>query len=215
MSGDRSHQLHELLVDDTAGSWAAAGFAVHDDSVTIGRTRIRLTGGGGARGMVSAGIDGLHPGTVDGLAVHQAVPAPPPPRHPNHVGAIDHLVVMSPDSDRTTAALGEHGIEARRVRTFEMSGTQQRQTFFWLGDVILELVGPDASEGAGPATLWGLALTSLDLDATAAHLQQQCTPPKPAVQRGRRICTIKTRDLGISTALAVMSPHPAAEQSGA
>lgn len=212
MSPARTHQLHELVVDDPPRSWAAAGFDVIDSATIIGNTRVQLTGGGehGGRGITSAAIDDVGVGSVDGVTLHRANPALAPGTHSNHVDSIDHLVVMSPDCDRTTTALEQLGIEARRVRTFEMGGAVRRQTFFWLGDVILELVGADAPEGDGPATLWGLALNSADLDATAANLGPRCSPPKPAVQPGRRICTVKTRDLGISTALAVMSPHPGA-----
>ena len=82
-----------------------------------------------------------------------------------------------------------------------------RQTFFWLGDVILELVGPHQSEANGHAMFWGLALISDDLQATAGYLGESCTPVKPAVQPGRKITTINTREIGITTSLAVMSPH--------
>jgi hypothetical protein len=83
----------------------------------------------------------------------------------------------------------------------------RRQTFFWLGDVILELVGADEPEGDGPSKVWGLALTCSDLDATAATLGDKCGDPKPAVQRGRRIATLRTSALGISIPIALMSPH--------
>ena len=43
-----------------------------------------------------------------------------------------------------------------------------RQTFFRLGPVILELVGPPQPDGDGPARFWGIAFTVADLDATAA-----------------------------------------------
>ena len=203
----RPHQLHEIRVGDEPDAWAAAGFAVVDDSVTIGHTRIALVGNAGGRGIRSVGIDGVTT-DIDGVAVHQAPAADEAREHPNGVSHIDHLVVMTEDCDRTTTALEAAGLESRRVRRFEMGGVQRRQTFFWLGDVILELVGADEPEGSSPAHAWGLALTSDDIDRTAAVLDGRCTPPKDAVQPGRRITTIATRDLDISTALAVMTPHP-------
>lgn len=209
----RPHQLHEITVGDDPSSWAAAGFTVVGDSVTIDSTRIRLTGAAGGRGIRSIAVEGVTASELDGVALHRADPADAPPDHPNHVNHIDHLVVMSEDCDRTTAALEAAGMESRRVRRFEMGGVQRRQTFFWLGDVILELVGPDEPQAVAPAHAWGLALTSDDIDATARALDGRCSPPKDAVQPGRRITTIATRDLDISTALAVMTPHPNASNA--
>lgn len=211
----RPHQLLELRVGDMPTAWSSAGFTVDDDIVVIDGVRIALVGSLGRRGIISAAIAGAGD-AIDGLGIHSPAPdhrSRPSPRptgsaHPNGVTTIDHVVVATGDCDRTTAALQSMGIETRRTRQFDLAGIAQRQTFFWLGDVILELVGPAApSAGAGPAEYWGLALQSADLDTTAAELGDRCTPPKSAVQPGRRITTIKTRDLGISTALAIMSPH--------
>jgi hypothetical protein len=52
-------------------------------------------------------------------------------------------------------------------------------------------------------------LISPDLDATAAHLGDVTSAPKDAVQKGRRISTLRTRDLDISVPVAFMSPHVA------
>lgn len=204
----RPHQLHEIVVGDEPSAWAEAGFTVHGDSVTIDHTRIRLTGPSDGRGIRSIALDAIAERDLDGVPVHRAEPAGQAPSHPNGINHIDHLVVMSEDCDRTTVALEAAGLESRRVRRFEMGGVQRRQTFFWLGDVILELVGADEPQGSAPANAWGLALTSEDIDQTAEVLDGRCSPPKDAVQPGRRITTIATKALDISTALAVMSPHP-------
>lgn len=54
-------QLVEIRVADAPDAWAAAGFAVHDDTLTIGATTIRLTGPGpeGALGIRSWAVAGL------------------------------------------------------------------------------------------------------------------------------------------------------------
>lgn len=204
----RAHQLHEIVVGDEPSAWEAAGFAVERDTVTIDNTRIRLVGQLDGRGIRSIALDEMAAADLDGVTVHAAEPATPASAQPNGVTHIDHLVVMTEDCDRTTAALEAAGLESRRVRRFEMGGVMRRQTFFWLGDVILELVGADEPNGSGPANAWGLALTSDDIDQTARVLDGRCSPPKDAVQPGRRITTIATKALDISTALAVMSPHP-------
>lgn len=208
----RSHQLLEVRIGDDPAAWQAAGFRLTGGRTRIARTAVAFAGEG--PGISSVAVAGLTPGpgALDGIDLHAAEPLEPRQiDHPNHVVAIDHLVVMTPDCDRTTAAFEALGLAARRVRRFGPDDAVQRQTFFWLGDVIAELVGPDVADpehASKPATAWGLALSSDDLDATAAELGHLTTEPKDAVQRGRRISTIKTRDLGISTALAVLSPHP-------
>lgn len=209
---ERPHQLRAVSVGDNSSAWADAGFTVRDDAVQIDRTSVSLLGSMRQRGVVSVCIDQLTDADqIDGLALGVTptfdtdVSAP---AHPNRVCGLDHLVVTTPDCDRTTLALEAAGLEARRIRTFEAAGAIRRQTFFWLGTVILELVGPDAAEGDEPAAFWGVALTTDDIDATADHLGDLCSPPRDAVQPGRRIATLRTRDLDISIAVAFMSPHP-------
>ena len=88
-----------------------------------------------------------------------------------------------------------------------MGGETRRQDFFWLGDVILELVGVEGVEGAGDAAFWGLALECDDLDLAARRLGEGLGTVEDAVQPGRRIATVRTRELGISVPIALMSPH--------
>ncbi len=207
-------QLTDVVVGDEADAWEAVGFTIVSDlagsSVIIGSTAIRLVGSSGARGIRSVGIATMGAGELDGMPLTESGSVPEAPQHPNGVTRWDHLVVMSPDSDRTTSVFELAGLEARRVRRFEMAGTPSRQTFFWLGDVILELAGPDAASGDGPSTAWGVALTSPDLDATAASMGDLCGAPKDAVQKGRRIASVRTRDVDISVPIALMTPHPKA-----
>jgi hypothetical protein len=47
-----------------------------------------------------------------------------------------------------------------------------------------------------------------DIDAAAALLGEHTGRVKDAVQRGRRITTLRHRDLGISVSTALMSPKP-------
>ena len=84
-----------------------------------------------------------------------------------------------------------------------------RQTFFWAGDVILELVGPDEGEPVTdePTSIFGLALVSADLAATATALGDLLGTPKDAVQPGRQIAGLRNRAVGIALPIAVMSPH--------
>lgn len=208
-------RLIELQVADDPEAWAAAGFAVDGDVVRIGGVAIRLTGDGtdgssGITGWTLADVT-IADGSLDGLATEvvgvrdggQADPV-----HLNGTIGLDHVVVLTPDLDRTIQACEAAGLELRRIRDTTGNGSPMRQAFFKLGPVVLEVVSGDSGIGMpvaeAPATFWGLAVDVDDLDATATAMGDGLGRVKTAVQRGRRIATIRTRDLGISVAIAAM-----------
>ncbi|MEQ1787164.1 MAG: glyoxalase, partial [Acidimicrobiales bacterium] len=75
-------------------------------------------------------------------------------------------------------------------------------------EVILELIGQPGTAGEGDPGFFGLAITVADLDAVAVQLGDHLGSIKDAVQDGRRIATLRHRDLGMSVATALMSPEP-------
>jgi hypothetical protein len=83
-----------------------------------------------------------------------------------------------------------------------------RQMFFRLGEVILEVVGQPDTSGEGDPGFFGLAITVADLDAAGSLLGPALGDAKDAVQDGRRIATLRHRDLSMSVATALMSPEP-------
>ena len=84
-----------------------------------------------------------------------------------------------------------------------------RQVFFRLGEVILELIGQPDNPGEGDPGFFGLAITVDDLDAAGELLGEHLGTAKDAVQEGRRIATLRHREIGMSVATAFMSPEPA------
>ena len=205
--------IAELVVADEPSAWADAGFTVDGDRTVLGTVRVRAGGPDESRGrgvvswaLRDVALDG---DDIDGLrtaVVDSAPSASVGAIHPNHTTAIDHVVVATPDWPRTIAALGAAGFELRRERAAGTDTAPMRQGFFRAGDVIIEVVGPrDAAGGGGPARFFGLALSVDDLDATKAFYGDRLSDPKPAVQPGRRIATLRHRELGISTAIAFMS----------
>ncbi len=206
----RGPALVEVRLADDPAAWRDAGFTVDDaGGVVVGPIRF-LPGGAPTPAWTLVGPPPGVPagGDVDGVPTAWTDRGPGPSAvHANGIAGVDHVVVRSPDVDRTTEALGALGAEARRTRDVPLGDRTLRQRFFWLGPVILELVGEPAPTGDGPASLWGVTLVADDLDATASSLGDRCSPPKDAVQRGRRIATLDTGALGISIALAVMTPH--------
>jgi hypothetical protein len=200
-------RLAALAVADEPAAWRDAGFAVDDGGrCWVGDVVVSLTPGTG-EGVRAWAVDGMD-GEVDGLP---AIDLPPPEPidaavlHPNGTTALDHLVVMTPDLDRTVAALEGAGLEARRVRDADAGGRPIRQVFFRLGDPVLEVVGPPEPSGDGPARFFGLALTVGDLQATITALGDRLGEVKDAVQPGRRIATLR-RAAGCTTPIAFMSP---------
>jgi len=206
--------LAELLVADPPEAWRAAGFTVDaDGTCRVGTVRVRLVGRDRGAGIVGWTLSGLpsgpHDGLLDGIPTGSA-PAHPtePAAHPNGAVRIDHVVVLSPDLARTTAALREVGLDVRRERDGVFGDRAVRQVFFRLGEVILELVGSPEHRGDGPSQLWGITHTVADVDAAAAALGERASAVKDAVQPGRRITTLRHHALGMSVRTALISPPP-------
>ena len=183
--------------------WADLGFAVDGGSSWISGAEHKL----GAEGRRICGwrLRGASTSAIDGLPVAEAAVRPPVEQaHPNGVIELDHLVVFTPDHQRTVSAIEAAGLSLRRIRDADNYEVPMRQGFFKLGEVILEVIGPLEPTGDGPARFFGLAFTVADLDATAAYLGDRLRPSKAAVQEGRRIATLD-KSAGSSVAIAFMS----------
>ena len=209
----RPHQLTHVVLGDPPDAWRTAGFDVdRRGRFRLGRTEL-LCLDLGTPGFVGWALDGVDR-SLDGLATadshREAAGTGAPAEHPNGISSIDHVVVRTGDQARTIAAFEAVGLEVRGGRSTTSYGAPMRQTFFWAGDVILELVGPDEGEPPTdePTSIFGLALVADDLDATAASLGDLLGTPKDAVQDGRRIAGLRHTDAGIGLPIAVMSPHP-------
>jgi hypothetical protein len=205
-------RVAELIIGADPGAWRAAGFDVAPDATTaIGGVRLRFDGtSGGLVGWVLGDAPDPTIERIDGLRTTHAEPAAPNPiDHPNGVTSIDHIVVYTPDLERTCAAVAEAtGAELRRIR----EAGSLRQGFHRLGDVIVEVVTfPQIAEGQ--AMFWGLALNVGDIDAMFATVGPDAmSVPKDAVQPGRRIASFK-ESAGLGLPVAVMTPHPRATRT--
>ena len=204
MSAAARPALAELRLADPPARWEALGFRVEADAAIV-LGGVRLTLGAPGEGIVAWTLTGISArvGDIDGLATGVAAPAgPEPSAHPNGALALDHVVVLTPDFERTAGALEQAGLPLRRIR--DAGGF--RQGFRRLGPAILELVEAVGAP-AGPARFWGLVAIVEDLDGLAARLGDRVGAVKPAVQPGRRIATVRT-SAGLGPALAFMSPEP-------
>lgn len=204
-------ELAAIFLSDPPDVWADLGFAVEGDRARVGSTTYVL--GTPGKGVVAVAITGLPSldgrADLDGLALRPAA-APgslPDDVHPNGVYELDHLVVLTPDLDRTIDAVQAAGLDLRRTRDTDTYGAPMRQAFFKVGATILEVVGGPETTGGGPARFFGLAFTVRDLDATAAALGDRLRPAKDAVQPGRRIATLD-RGAGSKVPMTFMTPEP-------
>src|SRR3954468_20641177 len=187
--------IDELVIADPPELWTELGFRVERDVCDIGTVRVRLDSRAGKRiaswslrGVDGADLDGLTSNLSDAPERDAADP------HPNGVDQIDHVVAFSPDLDRTVATLEAAGFDLRRIREEPTPAGAPRQAFFRLGEVILECVQmPDSPEldRSRRARLWGLALRTSDMEATAAYFGDRLGEPRPAVQEGRTIATLQ------------------------
>jgi hypothetical protein len=212
--------IEELAIADEPATWAALGFAVEGDVCRVGSVPVRLAGrnarGSAPSGLVGWTVGGVASDQLDGLPTRRTDDAlrgsaGDVAPHPNGVTALDHVVAIAPALDRTVAALQAAGLDLRRVREEPTPAGAPRQAFFRLGEVILEVVqAPDdaiARSGGpnGPAFFWGMAFKVADLDATVAAIgAERCSGPRPAVQPGRRIATLR-RSAGLALPVALMT----------
>ncbi len=204
--------IDEILVGDPPEAWEAAGYTVDDDGTCrIGQVRVRLVGREGGKRILGWSLRGapaarLAAGGLDGVPTTASeVPPADPASHPNGSRHIDHVVLLTPTLPRTIAALDGIGLTPRGERDSDTYGAPMRQVFFRLGEVILELIGQPESPGEGDPGFFGLAITVDDLDATTALLGSHLGQVKDAVQEGRRIVTLRHKELGMSVATAFMS----------
>lgn len=220
-----SFQLHAITISDRVAGWESLGFTVESDPnstkklIRLGQTALIITepeADATTRGILGWQIDGVD-SHIDGIPTITQDTEPSsvgsltaePPAHSNRIDRIDHIVVRTGDTQRTIQQFQAAGLEPRRGRETTSYGSPMLQTFFWLGDVILELVGPAVGEPTTDEepTFFGLALVSSDLDASAAVLGELLGTPRPAVQENRLIAGLKTKFVDVAVPIVVMSPH--------
>jgi hypothetical protein len=186
--------------------WEAIGLRA-DDQGRIPFANGALVFEAGGHGIVGLAIDGVErlPAQIEGIPL-RAGTVVAGIEHPIGAFEIDHVVIMTDSLDRTSESVTEAlGLECRRIRETETV----RQAFHRFADqggvrgCIIEIV--ENARVARPA-LFGLVLNLADLDAAAARSGPDVIgDPKPAVQPGRRIATVRST-AGLGVAVALMSP---------
>jgi hypothetical protein len=189
-------ELAALQIADPPEAWSALGFTVSEDGVELWLD----AAGHGITGWTLRRITLHH--DIDGLSTGVTTDPPlPESGHTNGAMGLDHLVVTTPDFDRTAAALDDAGIALRRVR--DAGGF--RQGFRRLGPAILEIVEAPKMP-VGPARFWGLVVVVADLVGVRARLAPHVSEIREAVQPGRHIATL-SGDAALSPKIAFMDPE--------
>ena len=204
-----SARIGELVIGGSRANWAQVGINFsHDGVFAIGEIALRIneTLPPGVHSWALSNIDSTVV-SIDGISTTGNV-ANDRIEHNDAQGfvltplGIDHVVVNTPDLERTSLALHEAtGAELKRIRD---AGNGVRQGFHRLGDVIIEIVSAP-SMPPGNASLWGFVLNVADVHEVAAYLGPDVlSPPKPAVQKNRLIATFRGA-VGIGVPVALMS----------
>ena len=195
--------LSEIRVAADASAWAGAGFSLASDTALVGGVAIEFVEG--EIGIVDWALTEVRAAGIDGLPTRAApARAEEGPLHANGVIEIDHVVLATPELDRTIAAIEDAGIELRRIREGETGMGTHRQAFFRVGRPILEVVESADMGTDVPARFWGVTFTTEDIDAAAALLGDRLGRVKDAVQPGRRIATVR-REAGLGLPVALIT----------
>ncbi len=202
-----SARIGELVIGGSRANWAQVGINFsHDGVFAIGEVLLRIDEAlpPGMHSWALSNIDSTVV-SIDGISTTGNV-ANDRIEHNDAQGfvltplGVDHVVVNTPDLERTSLALHEAtGAELKRIRD---AGNGVRQGFHRLGDVIIEIVSAP-SMPPGNASLWGFVLNVADVHEVAAYLGPDVlSPPKPAVQKNRLIATFRGAvGLGVPVAL--------------
>ena len=142
-------------------------------------------------------------GDLDGLPTEVSEREPPAPgKHPLGASKVDHLVVMTPELERTVDALRNAGLDLRRVREPGEPGPPLRQAFVRAGEAIVEVVESEELD-EGPARFWGITFRVADIDRAAEAAGEGLGTIRDAVQPGRRIATAR-REAGLGLPVALI-----------
>jgi hypothetical protein len=204
-----SARISELVIGGSRANWAQVGINFSQDGVfAIGELVLRIDESlsPGLHSWAFCNIDSTV-SSIDGIPTTEVLVNTRSAEIDSREFVlqplgIDHVVVNTPDLERTSRALYEAtGAELKRIRD---AGNGMRQGFHRLGDVIVEIVSAP-SIPAGSASLWGFVLNVADVNEVAAYLGPDVlSPPKPAVQKNRLIATFRGA-VGLGVPVALMS----------
>ena len=207
-AGMSDPKVEWLTVAGDVDTWRSLGLTVTAEGlIPLVGASIRIVAATADRetGIVGWALSGVEDvAEIDGLVTEVVAPMPPIyAQHALRASGLDHVVVSTADLERTSEAIAlATNCDLKRIREV---GTM-RQGFHRIGrgGLIVELVERPGLP-AGPASFWGLVVIVDDIDAACELIgAERISPPKDAVQPGRRIATIRA-DVGLGLPVALMT----------
>ena len=199
-------RLAAVRVGGSREPWEALGFAA-DESGRIPLRNGALEFTQADRGMSGMVVDttGAVPDDIEGVGLYRGHVVPTL-EQPNGAFELDHVVLMTAALERSSDAVeAALGLPCKRIRETETV----RQAFHRFADetdargCIIEIVESPRVECT---SLFGLVVNVADLDAVCERWGSDVIgTPKPAVQPGRRIATVRST-VGLGVAVALMTP---------
>ncbi|MDZ4366693.1 MAG: VOC family protein [Afipia sp.] len=118
------------------------------------------------------------------------------------VVALDHLVIATPDPERTAALYGARlGLDMKLDRT--IAALQTRFLFFKTGGLVFEVIHRTKDgRGDGPDKIFGVSWRVADIEAARTRLQQaglDVSEPREGRKPGTRVFTVRTGTFGVPT----------------
>lgn len=153
---------------------------------------------------LSLSTDAAH-GVAIALVQRIDAPAPSPLLKSSEaaaIGALDHVVVRTPNPERAIAFYaGRLGLDLRLDRSNPQWGA--RLLFFRCGDLVVE-IAHDLKKGLSDASdeLWGLSWRTSDIAACNERLKKagvDVTPPRPGRRPGSHVFTVKSHTANVPT----------------
>lgn len=121
--------------------------------------------------------------------------------------AVDHVVVNTPDAERSIALFGKT-MSIRLALDRDAPQWGARMLFFRLGGITLEVIerygkdGKRKADRSGDAAYWGMAFRATDVDAARARLAGQgsdVSETRTGRKPGTRVCTVRDGTCGVPT----------------
>ena len=118
------------------------------------------------------------------------------------VSVLDHLVIATPDPERTAALYGARlGLDMKLDRTIAALGT--RFLFFRTGGLVFEVIHRmKDGRGDGPDKIFGVSWRVESVEATRTRLQQaglEVSDVREGRKPGTRVFTVRTGTFGVPT----------------
>ena len=202
--------IAELHVGDDPSAWERLGFCINENRSLIGRTEV----------VFSDGPKGIHSWVLRNSMPSQFGPIPttftenpvpnPSIAHPNGSIGFHHVVLMVPAFDLGKTALSNAGVHVEQGRPFGSTEKAMLRSAPKMGDIELELIGPESEDRSRHWQLWGLVIAVDDIDETSELLGDLLGQVKPAVQPHRRIATLK-KEAELGVAVAFLGPKESFE----